>query len=446
MGRDYFPPVPPVGRTRPSRGDVVLAVVATGLEVLAYVLPGPAGPTVSTGPAGGGSRVTVLGVLLIVSFVIPLALRRLHPVPALGAVLAVQLAANVGVAADPGTPMTHSYGAATCIALYTAARYAGPRAVGVGAVVCLVVQWVRDTGGAEPFAMTATLDTVFTVIVVAVGLGVRQWKLQLDINRELLADHAVAEERRRIARELHDIVAHHITTMYLMSGGARSTLDRDPETARDALMTLEESGRTALREMRQLLGVLRSSDTLEETPSEPQPGVDGIERLVADATAAGLPAELHVTGEPRPLPMTVGLTLYRITQEALTNARKHAGPARATVRLAYQEDRVTVTVTDDGAGDSRVPGVLAKGGGYGLLGMRERVALHDGTLRAGSRAEGGFEVSASVPVPAPVPTGRSGGEGSASHELGPEVPRADEPVAHEPRLPKSSPHEMNGTR
>lgn len=436
MGRDYFPPVPPEGRTRPSRGDVVLAVVATGVEVLAYLFPGPAGPTISTGPGGAGSRVTVFGVVLVALFVVPLLVRRVHPVPVLGAVLAVQLAVNLGVAADPGTPMTHSYGAATAIALYTLARYAGPRAVAIGAAACVPVQWVRDAQGAEPFAMTATLDAVFTAVIVAVGLGVRQWKLQLDINRKLLADHAVAEERRRIARELHDIVAHHITTMYLMSGGARATLDRAPETARDALLTLEESGRTALHEMRQLLGVLRSSDTPEETPSEPQPGVDGIERLVADASAAGLPTELHVTGRPRPLPMTVGLTLYRIVQEALTNARKHAGPARATVRLAYLEGRVTVEVTDDGAGAGAGAGSAkalggggSTGGGYGLLGMRERIALHDGSLRVGSRAEGGYEVSASVPLPV------------GSYETD-----AQENGTHEADAHDSGTHQKDGTR
>ncbi|WP_169801275.1 sensor histidine kinase [Streptomyces kanamyceticus] len=376
----------------------MLAVAAAGIEVLAYLFPGPAGPTISTGPADTASRVTVFGVVLVSSFALPLIVRRLRPAPVLGAVLALQLAVNLGVGADLGTPMTHSYGAATSIALYTLARYCGPRAVALGAVACVLVQLVRDAKGVESFAMTAAIDVVITAAIVAVGLGVRQWKQQLDINRNLLADRAVTEERRRIARELHDIVAHHITTMYLMSGGARSTLDRDPDTAREALVTLEESGRTALHEMRQLLGVLRSTDTLDETPSAPQPGVDDIERLVAESVAAGLPVELHVTGRPVALPMTVGLTLYRIVQEALTNSRKHAGPARATVRIAYLPDRVTVEVADDGTGGGRAHGGGHVSGGYGLLGMRERVALHDGSLEAHSREEGGFAVTASLPL------------------------------------------------
>ncbi|MGH4032201.1 sensor histidine kinase [Actinomycetota bacterium Odt1-20B] len=394
MGRDFFPPVPPTDRARPTPGDALVAVVAVGLDVLAYLAPGDEAPS---------ARVTVSGVLLVAVSVFPLLFRRHHPAAALGAVLAVQSAANLGLAVDPGTPMSSSYGGAVAVALYTVARYGGRRTVALGVAATVPVQLVRYAYNDVPFWGVGITDVLVTpCVIVAVGLAVRQWKRQLDINRKLLADRAVTEERRRIARELHDIVAHHITTMYLMSGGARSTLDRDPETAREALVTLEESGRTALHEMRQLLGVLRSTDTPDETPSEPQPGVDGIKQLVADSSAAGLPAELHVTGRPRPLPMTVGLTLYRIVQEALTNARKHAGPARATVRLTYLEGRITVQVTDDGAGAAKAPGGLGggDGGGYGLLGMRERIALHDGTLHAGSRAEGGFEVAASVPLPA----------------------------------------------
>ncbi|MFI1595850.1 sensor histidine kinase [Streptomyces venezuelae] len=391
MGRDFFPPVPPAESTRPTKGDVVIAVLAVTLDVLAYLTPGEEGP---------GARVTVPGVLLVCVAAVPLLFRRHHPMPVLGAVLAVQLAVNTGLVVDPGEAMSNSYGAAVSVALYTVARYSERRAVALAVVAAAPVQILRYVNNDEATLGMGVTDVLVTpCLLVAIGLAVRQWKRQLDINRKLLADRAVTEERRRIARELHDIVAHHITTMYLMSGGARSTLDRDPETAREALVTLEESGRTALHEMRQLLGVLRSTETPEETPSEPQPGVNDIERLVADSVAAGLPTELHVTGRARPLPMTVGLTLYRIVQEALTNARKHAGPARATVRIGYLPDRVTVEVADDGAGGGD-PGTSRTGGGYGLLGMRERIALHDGSLHVGNRAGGGFAVTAEVPLPA----------------------------------------------
>ncbi|MYY85480.1 MULTISPECIES: sensor histidine kinase [unclassified Streptomyces] len=391
MGRDFFPPVPPAESTRPTKGDVVIAVLAVTLDVLAYLTPGEEGPS---------ARVTVPGVLLVCVAAVPLLFRRHHPMPVLGAVLAVQLAVNTGLVVDPGEAMSNSYGAAVSVALYTVARYSERRAVALAVVAAAPVQILRYVNNDEATLGMGVTDVLVTpCLLVAIGLAVRQWKRQLDINRKLLADRAVTEERRRIARELHDIVAHHITTMYLMSGGARSTLDRDPETAREALVTLEESGRTALHEMRQLLGVLRSTETPEETPSEPQPGVNDIERLVADSVAAGLPTELHVTGRARPLPMTVGLTLYRIVQEALTNARKHAGPARATVRIGYLPDRVTVEVADDGAGGGD-PGTSRTGGGYGLLGMRERIALHDGSLHVGNRAGGGFAVTAEVPLPA----------------------------------------------
>ncbi|MFD0629966.1 sensor histidine kinase [Streptomyces sanglieri] len=208
----------------------------------------------------------------------------------------------------------------------------------------------------------------------------------------------MADERRRIARELHDIVAHHITTMQLMAGGARANLAR-PEVVRDALVTLESSGRLALREMRQLLDVLRAGDDPESAPSQPQPGVDDLDRLVAESRLAGLPTEFSVHGAQRPLPPTVGLTVFRVAQEALTNARKYAGTAHASVRLTYGQDRVTVEVRDDGGSTPPQEGASSVGsGGYGLIGMRERVALHGGTLAVGPQADGGFAVVADLPL------------------------------------------------
>ncbi len=209
----------------------------------------------------------------------------------------------------------------------------------------------------------------------------------------------MAEERRRIARELHDIVAHHITTMQLMSGGARANL-ANPEVVRDALVTLESSGRLALREMRQLLNVLRAGDEPDAAPPSPQPGVEDLDRLVEESRRAGLPTELSIRGAPQPLPPTLGLTVFRIVQEGLTNARKYAGPARASVRIDHRPDGITVEVRDDGAGFASPDTGPAAGerGGYGLIGMRERVALHGGTLRTGPRPEGGFAVLAELPL------------------------------------------------
>ncbi|MFE6049966.1 sensor histidine kinase [Kitasatospora sp. NPDC056446] len=234
----------------------------------------------------------------------------------------------------------------------------------------------------------------------------------------------VPQERRRIARELHDIVAHHITTMQLMGGGARANLGRDTDVVRDALVTLESSGRTALREMRQLLDVLRAGDEPDEAPAEPQPGAGDLGRLVEESRKAGPPTEFDILGEERRLPPSTGLAVFRIVQESLTNTRKHAGGARAggrtggagvraRVRLTYHPDRITVEVSDNGTAtpaDTLVGALAGAGGaggpgagrtGYGLIGMRERVALLGGSLVAGGVDGGGFRVVAGLPV-APV--------------------------------------------
>ncbi|MYV99508.1 sensor histidine kinase [Streptomyces sp. SID3343] len=361
-----------------------LIVAATGLaDVLGYIVLSRAnGPSTST-----------TGVVLLTLSALLLFVRRRYPVQVLAAVLVMQ----VGFTFREAGP--HMFATSTAVALYAVSRSRGRLAVALGAGATLAAQLLRDERGTDPLAWAGLADVMTTGLVVATGAGVFAWRQQQSINRQLLADGAVIEERRRIARELHDIVAHHITTMYLMSGGARSTLDRDPETARSALITLEGSGRTALREMRQLLGVLRSSDAPEEAPSAPQPGMAQLDGLIAESCAAGLPTELEVAGPARPLPLATGLTVYRIVQEALTNARKHAGHARARVRVEYLPDRVVIEVCDDGTGigERRAPAVA--GAGYGLLGMRERVAVHGGTLETGGRDEGGYRVAATVPIP-----------------------------------------------
>ncbi|WP_181442114.1 sensor histidine kinase [Streptomyces tateyamensis] len=209
----------------------------------------------------------------------------------------------------------------------------------------------------------------------------------------------MADERRRIARELHDIVAHHLTTMQLMAGGARANLGGDQEVVREALTVLEGSGRTALREMRQLLDVLRADDEPQQAVAAPQPGVGDLARLVEESCLAGLPTELTVSGAQRPLPPSTALAVFRVVQESLTNARKHAGGARARVHLTYRPEQITVEVRNTGTGGTapRAAGA-GRGGGYGLIGMRERVALHGGSLVAGQLDDGGFGVAADLPL------------------------------------------------
>jgi signal transduction histidine kinase len=203
------------------------------------------------------------------------------------------------------------------------------------------------------------------------------------------AERAVEDERSRIARELHDVIAHSVSVMTVQAGAVRRLLAPEQEREREALLTVEETGRQALTEMRRLLGVLRRPD--ETAALAPQPGLATLEQLVAQVREAGLPVEIRFEGEPIGLPPGIDLSAYRIVQEALTNALKHAGPARAWVVVRYGADQVEVEVANDGVSNG-------SGDGYGLIGMRERVALCGGDLTAGPRTGGGFTISARLPV------------------------------------------------
>jgi len=225
-----------------------------------------------------------------------------------------------------------------------------------------------------------------------------------ELDRQTIVERAVADERRRIARELHDVVAHHVSVMGVLATGTRRALPRDPRAADEALATIEETGRVALREMRRLLFVLRS-DAEPAGELEPQPGLPGIDGLLEQIRDAGLPVELIVTGDPGRLDPGIALAVYRITQEALTNALKHAGPASAEVRLTFTPKELTIEISDTGRGPrpglaagEAVPGPLPVSLGHGLLGMRERINLYGGTLRAGARSGGGFRVAARIPL------------------------------------------------
>ncbi|MDQ7908616.1 sensor histidine kinase [Phytohabitans sp. ZYX-F-186] len=212
-------------------------------------------------------------------------------------------------------------------------------------------------------------------------------------NQRALAEQAVGDERRRIARELHDMVAHHVSVMGVLATGARRVLGRDPDAADEALATIEDTSRATLREMRRLLDVLRT-DAEPAAELSPQPGLAGIEALVEQVREAGLPVALRVDGTPGPLDHGVALAIYRIVQEALTNALKHAGQATAHVRLSFGVYWLIVEVFDTGRGPA--PGTDHVG--HGLVGMRERVALYGGTLRTGPRPGGGFRVYAKIPM------------------------------------------------
>jgi len=213
-------------------------------------------------------------------------------------------------------------------------------------------------------------------------------------DREAAAVRAVADERRRIAREMHDVVAHSVSMMVIQAGGARRTLDRDPARAEAAGELIERTGREALREMRTLLGVLHAEDE-QQADYAPQPSLRDIEALVERARVAGLPVALSVQGARRELPAGVDLAAYRVVQEALTNVVKHGGGADTEVLVRYKADAVEVTVADRGGGTMTT---RLEGGGHGLTGMRERVRVFGGELYAGRRRGGGFEVRALLPL------------------------------------------------
>jgi len=214
---------------------------------------------------------------------------------------------------------------------------------------------------------------------------------ELENEREVTAAQAVALDRVRIARELHDVVAHHVSAMGVQAGAARAVLDRDPDAARTALVAVEDSARSALSELRQLLETLRTP--AGDTPSASTVSLDGLDELVAHANDNGLPTVLTVVGETVDLPDIAQVNLYRIAQEALTNARRHGGPhATADVRLRYASDGVELEIANTGRGSALV------GPGLGLVGMRERATASGGTIEFGPRSRGGFLVRVQVPV------------------------------------------------
>jgi signal transduction histidine kinase len=202
----------------------------------------------------------------------------------------------------------------------------------------------------------------------------------------------VERERRRIARELHDVIAHNVSVMLVQAAAAQRALKRDPQAAVALLDVVQDAGREAVDEMQVLLGVLREED--DGASLAPRPGLPRLAELVAQVRDAGLDVTLRVEGEERSLPAPVDMSAYRIVQEALTNALKHAGPARAEVLVRYGERAIELEVLDDGAGGG------GPGGGHGLIGIRERVLLYGGEFEAGARVDGGFRVHALLPAEA----------------------------------------------
>ena len=337
------------------------------------------------------------GLLAVLS--VAVVLRRSHPVGAVG----LALAGGLTYAAAGYPP---EIAPAALLPIYTAANCLAEAPSRRLLAVAFLVTALAATLGPGPTNTTVPLLVAGAWFLGRYARARRLYTEELEAkNRELeqaqheLARRAVTEERLRIARELHDVVAHNMSVVAVHAGTGRMVAAADPAAAERALATIEETTRSALTEMRQLLGVLRSGDGAGQEPAAlvPAPGLDDLDALVADVVRSGLPVELRVHGDRPAVPPGVDLSAYRVVQEALTNVLKHAGPARAVVDVRYGDSSVTVEVTDDGRGATG----SGAAGGHGLAGMRERVAVHGGTLDAGPGPAGGFRVAARFPLGAP---------------------------------------------
>ena len=352
----------------------------------------------------GAPRLWTAAVLsLAVMYGAALAFRRLAPT----AVLAVQAAAAAGYVAL-GLPV-FMLGFAVLVSLYTVASRLDRRTALVGLVgaeaLLAALLWLGPSFPGVPSWLLFA-----TVLAAAWFLGdvVRRWKLaaaaharraaELERAREELARLAVTAERLRIARELHDVVAHSMSVIAMHAGSARLAVERDPAATRKALEVIEKSTRDALGEMRRLVAVLR--DPGDASPAlAPAPGLGDVHRLVAEVAAAGVTVDVQTEGDLARVPDGVALAAYRILQEALTNVVRHVGLAHARLSVVVDDGKVVVQVTDDGdprspAGTPHAPGV-----GHGLTGMRERAALYGGQVTAGPRPGGGWQVTGSLPFP-----------------------------------------------
>jgi signal transduction histidine kinase len=345
----------------------------------------------AAGYVGGAahSRQWSDGVPLAALQVAPLLLRRRYPLTVLAVVTAMWIAY---VAAVGGVVPI-----ATAVAIYTVAAelprtralLAATAAVAASTLAALALgEWSRAAGDFIPFVAAWVIgDSLRTRRAYTEALEERAERLERE--REAEAARARAEEQARIARELHDVIAHNVSVMVVQAAAANEVFESRPELAREALQAIEASGRSALEELRRLLGVVRG----DGADYAPQPGLERLEELVDQVRAAGLAVAVSVAGPPRVLPAAIDLSAYRVVQEALTNTLKHARATRAEVALHYGADELGVEVRDDGEG-----GGNGDGAGRGLIGMRERVSAFGGSLEAGPAPAGGFAVSARFPL------------------------------------------------
>jgi signal transduction histidine kinase len=389
---------PPRARVSPWVFDSVLAAAAAALSVSLFAS--------ELSRSGLASGVVVLGYALALLHTLPLAARRRFPMT----VLATSVASGLAFAAIGLPPVF--LGPAILVPVYTVAAYRERRVSLIGLAAAEVglalVQLTPGRTGLSTWVGNTLVLAAAWLLGNFVGdrrayaAQLEERTAELEQAREDLARRAVADERLRLARELHDVVAHSMSMIAVQSGVGAHVAETQPEEARKALAAIETASRAALEELRRLLGVLRQDDGDEPHGSlAPVPGLADLDTLLAEVGKAGLAVRLRVEGVRPELPAGVDLSAYRIVQEALTNVVKHAGPARAQVVVCYGDREVAVEVTDDGKGapgDGRTAKV-----GHGIIGMRERVALFGGDLEAGPLPGGGFRVAARLPFAADRP-------------------------------------------
>jgi signal transduction histidine kinase len=386
----------------PRLQDGVLAVLLTVLAVLDVTAVSlSSSPRFAVAEDVGPGPVVVAAALLVA---LPVALRRRFP---LGA-LAFALSVIVGqAAADAGLSEQATFALPGLILIYSVATYGSGLHAWIGLVLAVGGLSVATSIESERGYQHGPGDYAFGALsVVAVWLfgyalrgrarriaGLEDETARLAREREERARAAVTAERARIARDLHDVVAHNVSVMVVQAAAAEEMLSLDPERARAPLLAIQETGTQALTEMRRLLGIMRAAD--EQRTLGREPGLASLEALAVEFRDAGLPVELTVEGDRRQLPSGVDLAAYRVVEEALTNALKHARGSQTRVAVRHIDGAIELEVTDDGPGPAD-----GDGGGHGLIGMRERAALYGGTVEAGGRDGGGFVVRARLPLAA----------------------------------------------
>ncbi|MGW1228988.1 sensor histidine kinase [Streptomyces sp. NPDC001478] len=409
------PPPRPSGRARlfDALVAVVLGVVTvfygidnSGRVVWREIAPGVVLEVAR--PSGPEGTAFMVGLAAVASGA--LVLRRRYP-------LGVLCVVTAATAATPQSVLRLTL-YAFVIAVYSAAVYGSNRVATLVALPVAIVLVGSAGNSATPVVPNEYIVLLILVPMALAAVGLRTWKLRTDEGRARLAAlererdealrRAVEHERARIARELHDVVTHNVSVMLIQAGAARTIMRTSPEQAGEALLAVEAGGRAAMTELRNVMGLLTMPDgdgrPGGEEPDDadaeltPQPGLDRLEELVGRVRSTGVPVALTVTGTPRALPPGVELAAYRVVQEALTNAVKHASGASATVTVAHTPHHLRVEVTDTGG---RPDADAAAGNGRGLIGLRERLSVYGGTLTAGPPTPEGFRVEALIPLDVP---------------------------------------------